>query len=247
MSDIYVIPDTQVRPGVKNPLEAVAYHIADTKPNYIVHLGDHWDMPSLSRYDKGKKSHRARTYRKDIIAGNEAMDEFFNILNLSWPENKKKAKKIFITGNHCHRITRAMEYGPDELIDLMEDFQPDLSGWDKVMPFLEPITIDGVTFSHYFQSNNSDRPIGTPRMLLNHRHGSCIAGHKQGFEYAEALANDKKRIQAIIAGSCYYHDESYKTHTNHHWRGVLILRDVKDGMFDFERISLRTLTRRYLK
>jgi len=52
---IYIIPDTQVKPDVENPLIAVAHHICDLKPHYVIHLGDHWDFPSLSKYDKGKK------------------------------------------------------------------------------------------------------------------------------------------------------------------------------------------------
>lgn len=237
---IYVIPDTQAKCGVYNPLIVVAHHIAEIKPDYIVHLGDHWDFPSLSQYDKGKKSHRARTYRKDCEAGNEAMMQFFEELDMLWPEHENVCEKVILVGNHEHRRDRAMEYGPDELIDLMELVTPDYSRWDKIIPFLHVHKICGIYFCHFFQQDSSDRPISKPQQLLTKRHASCIAGHKQGFEYAEEITIDGKRIQAIIAGSCYYHDESYKTHTNHHFRGSLVLRNAKNGMFDF---SIHSLTR----
>jgi len=79
-------------------------------------------------------------------------------------------------------------------------------------------------------------------MLLNKRHVSCVAGHKQGFDYAEQLQGKDKTIQALIIGSCYYHDENYKAHTNHHWRGTVLLYQLKNGAgFDYARYSLETL------
>jgi len=242
---IYVIPDTQSKPNVYNPLIPIAYHISEIKPDYIIHLGDHWDFPSLSQYDKGKKSHRAKTYMKDCNAGNESMAEFFEILDEEWPEHRIVCEKIILRGNHEHRRDRALEYGPDELIDLMELVTPDYTGWDKVVPFLKIHKIEGINFCHFFQQDASDRPISKPQQLLSKRHGSCIAGHKQGFEYSESITVDGKRIQAIIAGSCYYHDEGYKGHTNHHWRGSMLLYNCKSGEFDFSIHSLSALDKRY--
>src|SRR5690606_35333285 len=48
---IVVIPDTQVRPG--EPTHHMAWigqAIADYQPDEVVHLWDHWDMPSLSQW-----------------------------------------------------------------------------------------------------------------------------------------------------------------------------------------------------
>lgn len=244
-NDIYVIPDTQAKVGVMNPLEPIAYHIAEIKPSFLVHLGDHWDMPSLSQYDRGKKSHRVKTYQSDVLAGNEAMAKFFDLLDKLWPAHKDKCTKFILRGNHEHRIDRAKEYGPDELVDLMDLCKPDYTGWDMVIPFLEILKLFNINFCHYFQNDSSARPIGSARQLLLKKHESCIAGHQQGFDYAEMTAGKNKRIQAIIAGSCYYHDEEYKTHTNHHWRGVFLLTDVDGGMFDFNRYSLTSLDQRY--
>lgn len=50
--DILVIPDTQVKKGVDvSYLVSIAKYAAQEKPAYIIHLGDHHDMPSLSYYD----------------------------------------------------------------------------------------------------------------------------------------------------------------------------------------------------
>ena len=58
-----VIPDTQAKPGVPTDhLRWIGQYIVDEfrdLPIKIIHLGDHADMPSLSSYDKGKKSMQA--------------------------------------------------------------------------------------------------------------------------------------------------------------------------------------------
>jgi len=243
--NIYKIGDTQVKPGVRNPLVPIAYHICEVKPDIIVHIGDHWDMPSLSKYDKGKKSHRTKSYLSDIRAGNKALREFNSILDLMWPDNRKLCKKIIFKGNHEDRRNRALEYGPDELIELMNEFDFDYTGWDEVVPFREVKSIGGVLFTHFFQNLNNANAIGTARQLIAKKHCSCVVGHKQGWEYHEEITEKNKRIQALISGSSYLHDENYKNHNNHHWRGTTVLTNVKNGMFDFARYDIHTLDTHY--
>src|SRR4030067_3734073 len=70
-----LIPDTQCKKGVPlNHLTAAGNYIAEHKPNVIINIGDHFDMPSLSSYDKGTKSFEGRRYRDDIDAGNAGLD-----------------------------------------------------------------------------------------------------------------------------------------------------------------------------
>ena len=46
--NILLIPDTQVKPGVPlDHLHALSRFIVHRRPDAIVHIGDHWDMPSL--------------------------------------------------------------------------------------------------------------------------------------------------------------------------------------------------------
>lgn len=237
----YLIPDTQIRPGVRNPLTLIARHISDLRPDEVIHLGDHHDFPSLSAYDKGKKSHRVHSYLKDVRAGNEAFTEFFDELRTHWPRYRRSMRLRFLEGNHEHRRIRAIEYGDDALVDLIHEHPPDYSGWDQVVPFLKEIQVQGITFCHYFQQPNSHRAISSANAILNKKHTSCIAGHKQGFDYSEQLAAFGKKIQALVIGSCYFHDEEYKAHNNHHWRGVVVLKTLGGGEFDFERFSLSRL------
>lgn len=240
---IYIIGDTQSKAGVRNPLKVIAKHIANVKPSHIIHLGDHWDLPSLSYWDKGKRSHTiSASYQGDMEAANSTMDEFWIILLGLWPEAKKDCVSIILQGNHEDRRAKALEKCDPEYHELINEKKFNYNNWDLIVPFLEVIRIHGIEFSHFFQNDGSARPISNAKALLNKRHVSCIAGHKQGFDYAEQLKGKDQTIQAMIVGSSYYHDEGYKTHTNHHFRGTVVLFIEKEGdPFDYARFSLDLL------
>jgi hypothetical protein len=75
---------------------------------------------------------------------------------------------------------------------------------------------------------------------------SSVAGHQQGKQIAYGTKADGTTITSIIAGSCYEHDEDYLgAQGNKHWRGVIMLHDVKDGMFDEMFVNLEYLKRKY--
>ena len=74
-------------------------------------------------------------------------------------------------------------------------------------------------------------------------HQSCTAGHAPGLDYdCTQVRGDGSRIHSLIAGSCYLHDESYRTpQGNHDWRGVVYKHNVENGEYDPEFISLKRL------
>src|ERR1700761_419839 len=71
-----VIPDTQSRPGA--PVDHLAWistYIAEKKPDVIVHIGDHYDLPSLNSHDQaGSAPVEGKRYKDDIEAGRHAWD-----------------------------------------------------------------------------------------------------------------------------------------------------------------------------
>lgn len=248
---ILVVFDTQVKSGIDlSYLSHIGQYIIDKKPDIIVHIGDHWDMPSLSSYDIGKKTFEGRRYRNDIEMGNigmgllmQATEEY----NYNAKRNAKKQyrpEKHFFMGNHEHRIVRAINDDPklDGTIGLND---LNLNGWE-VHPFLEVGIIEGIAFSHYFTTGTMGRPATTASALLSKKHQSCIAGHQQGRQVATAYKADGSPITAIICGSSYPHDEDYLgAQGNKHWRGIAMLHEVDNGSFDEMFISLEYLKRKY--
>lgn len=237
-----VIPDCQVKPGIKlDYLRWLGLYIADKRPDVIVQIGDFADMPSLSSYDKGKKSFEGRRYKKDIKAVRDGMEALVN------PFRKVYQPKLYLTlGNHEDRITRAIEDDPklDGTIGL-GDLGYEAYGW-KVYPYLKPVTIDGITYAHFFPSGQMGRPCTSAAAIIRKYHASCFAGHQQGRDIAYSKGPNGKSITAIIAGSYYSYDQSYlNAFTNAHWRGVYVLHEVRNGQFDEMAVSLNYLKRKY--
>lgn len=239
-----VIPDMQIRPGDSlRFVERVGKYIALKRPERIICLGDFADMASLSSYDKGKRSFEGRRYQRDISAAKRAMDALMAPI---MAEPGYEPRLIMCYGNHENRIVRAGELQP-ELDGLMrlEDLEFASYGWE-CHDFLKPVIVDGVAYCHYFTSGIMGRPITTASALLTKRHMSCIAGHQQGKQIAYASAADGRTLTSLIIGSCYERHEAYLgPQGNQHWRGIVMLHEVRRGSFDEMLVSLQYLRRRF--
>lgn len=252
MTTHLVIPDTQVRDGDDFEfLRCIGRYIARKQPDTVVHLGDFADMASLSSYDVGKKSFEGKRYLKDIQAARQAMDALFEPIesyNKQAKANKQKQYKprfVLTLGNHENRINKAVNNDAKlEGVLSTKDLAYE-KRWE-VYDFLEVVVIDGVAYSHYFTSGALGRPCASSAAMLSKKHMSCIAGHQQGLQIAMGHRADGTAITSIIAGSCYEHNEDYMgPQGNKHWRGILMLHEVKDGSFDVMPVSLKYLKEKY--
>lgn len=254
MTTHLVIPDCQIRPGDDLEfLKAIGNCIVDQKPDVVVQIGDFADMPSLSSYDVGKKAFEGRRYRADVEATQEAMSTLLGPLdefNTKARRNKEKQyqpRRILTLGNHEGRITRVVNGDPklDGTISI-DDLGYEKYGWE-VYDFLEPVIIDDIAYCHYFVTGVMGRPCTSARLQLTKKHMSCISGHQQGLDIATDHRADGTRLTSVIAGSCYEHNEDYLgPQGNRHWRGLLMLREVKQGEFDLIPLSLNYVKRKYL-
>lgn len=254
MTKHLVIPDTQCKPtdvGFDH-LSWAGQYAADKKPDVIVHLGDHWDMPSLSSWDKGTKSFEGRRYVNDIDSGHAGMQAFLEPIRQEQQRLRQNRKKVwnprlvFTIGNHEQRIERAIE-GDPKLGGLIgySDLKLNEYGWE-VYDFLEPVIIDDVAYCHYFTSGIMGRPVSSAKALLSKKHQSCIMGHVQDRECAYDRRADGSRITGLFAGIYYQHDEEYLNHqTNSSWRGVWMLHEVNKGQFDEMPVSMSYLEKKY--
>ena len=250
---ILVIPDTQCKPGA--PTEHLSWAgeaICDYRPDVVVHLGDHADMPSLSTHDtKGSKYFEGKRYKDDIAAAKMGMNILLKPLyDLQQSQKKTKHKiykpaMVFTMGNHENRIDRAVNNNPtlDGLVTTDDLCYAD--NWE-VHGFLRPVFINGVGFSHYWPVGAMGRPAGTAAALISKLHMSCVAGHQQGKQLAYGKRADGKAITGVIVGSYYLHDEDYMDQlSNRHWRGLMVMNEVNDGHFDEMLLSIEYLGKRY--
>lgn len=252
-----VIPDTQVRPGISlDYLGWIGEYIVRKQPDVIVHLMDHADMASLSSYDKGKRSAEGKRVQDDINAAIKGMEVLLKPLRDLQEKQRKNGEEVYsprmvaTLGNHEDRITRHVEANP-ELHGFLsiDDLKYAEMGWE-VYPFLTPVEIDGITYCHYFPNVMTGKPLGgTAANMLKVIGKSFTMGHRQVLDVAHRqLPTNGERQWGLIAGAAYVHDEHYKgVQGNHHWRGIILKHNVKDGGYDPTFVSMDWLQKEFGK
>lgn len=244
---ILVVPDSHAHPDYDNKrYQWLAELTLDIKPDYVVDIGDWFDMPSLCSYDKGTRGFEGRRYKKDIEAGIDAQEKFKSILDAP---KKKKPKMFRCIGNHEQRIEKAVN--ADAVLHGtigLQDLQSKDYGWEET-PFLEPLFIEGITFQHYFTSGIMGRPIGGEnhaKSLITKQFSSCVQGHSHTMDYARRTDASGNKIHGLVVGVYQDYDSGYAGPSNKMWdRGVPILRNCEAGNFDLEWISLSRIKKAY--
>lgn len=251
-----VIPDPHAHPDFDNKrFTALGNLILDLQPDVIICLGDLADMPSLCSYEKGTGKFEGRRYQKDIAANIDANKklwaplESYNAKKRANKDKQYKPRKVLLYGNHEDRINRTINQEPILAGTIgLQDLQNE-KYWDEVYPFLQPVEIDGVFYSHYFTSGVMGRPISsehTAYQMLMKQYASCTAGHIHTRDYCERVAVNGKRMQGLVAG-CFidYHADFAGNANNLWWKGVVVKREVQDGNYDIEFVSLESIMKRY--
>lgn len=241
-----VIPDVQSKPGVQNDhLTWAGNYAVDKQPDVIVCIGDFWDMPSLSHYDKGKIDFEGRRYVHDVKAGQVAMDKFLAPIEAynRTAKIKYEPRKVFCLGNHEIRIVRLANDNPQFAGKFdIADLGIRERGWE-LHDFLKIVTVDSVQYSHYFTSGAMGRAVSSAAALLRERQCSATMGHVQKYDVA---VHAKTLNRALFCGTFYQHDEKYLgLQDNGQKRHIILKHEVEDGQYDLMEVSLNFLRKRY--
>ena len=253
------IPDTQVQHGVPmEHLRALGNYIVAKKPDVIIMIGDHADMPSLSTFEKkGNKYFHGKSYKKDIKAAHKGMEELltpmweYNEMQLRNKKKQYKPRMVLTMCNHENRINRAILANPVlEGSISTDDLNYEGYGWE-VIPFLDIVVIDGIAYSHYFVNPDgmTGHPVGgTVDNKLKALACSFSMGHQQKRQYGTKYNALGKEMHGLVCGSFYLHDEDYlgPQKNTQYWRGVIMKNEVKDGTYDPLFISASYLLEKWL-
>ncbi len=251
MTTHLVIPDIHAHPSHDNRrADWLAQLIIDLRPDVVINLGDQFDMASLSGYDKGKRSFVGRSYRADLTSGLDFSERLWEPVRAT---KKRLPHRIYIEGNHEHRIEKALDLNP-ELVGTIgfDDFDLD-KYYDEVVRYSGStpgiIQVDGINYSHYFISGVLGRPISGehPAYSLGTKlGGSCTAGHLHTFDYNVRTDVEGRKRHSLVAGCFFDYNSDWAGNANNlYWRGVIVKRNVSDGQYDLEAISIDQLKKEY--
>lgn len=251
MSTHLVIGDPHCDPDVDNErFTLLGRLIVDRKPDVIIQMGDFADMKSLSSYDKGRKDFEGRRYERDIASANDALDLIDRELR-RFNDNARKSKKalynprrIALGGNHDEgRISKLVQLHPEfDGVFSPQQIKFREYGWEYV-EYEVPIEIDGIFYCHHFPTGVSGEPIGgvnIAQSLIAKNMVSSTVGHNHVLDIAMRATPNGKKIWGMSAGCFFEHKMAYARATQDRfwWTGVVICKNVKDGNYSPDCITL---------
>lgn len=249
-----ILPDPHSHPDYNNDrFDLVGKLMLDLKPDVFINMGDHADLASLSLYDKGKSSFHGRNYAKDIEAALDANERIFGPTKKA---KKKKPRSIILEGNHEHRIKKLLEVDPHlsgskfgvSFGDLgYKEHYHDIVEYEGSTP--GSILVDGINYAHFVISGVSGRAYSSmhhAKGLTLTQHNSTVVGHSHLFDYCINRDMTGKAKMGLVAGVFQDYDSGWAGKINNLWnRGLVILRNVENGVGDVEWVSLERLRKEY--
>lgn len=226
--------------------------IKEERPDVVIDLGDTGDFPSLSGYDRGRRSFQGRSYKQDVESHNDFQDRLWSTVRSG---KKKLPVRFKFRGNHEHRIYRAVDLQPElegtvDYADLQENHYYD-EVIDYVGNYPGTACVDGVNYGHYMVSGIMGRPISGEHpaySLLSKRFSSSTVGHGHIMDYCVRTRTDGRKIMGLaLPMFCDFNIDWAGEINRLYSRGVVIKRNVEDGIYDLSIISMEELRQRYAK
>ena len=228
--------------------------IYDVRPDYVVDLGDTADLQSLS-------SHDTRYPQALVTASYEADINQYNDFQQRLRHKIKKAKVkrpayFGHEGNHENRIKKALKNDPrlegDRYGVSFKHLQTNY-WYDEYHEYKNSAPAiseyDGVTYAHFIASGNYGTAMSGEHHaynLLKKRHVSTTVGHshkRSMFFKDDAYPNG---AIGLVAGCFKGRQEEWAGQANNEWwKGVVIKRNIDNGMYDPEWVSMDRLEKEY--
>lgn len=245
MTTHLILPDSHAHPDHNNDrFTWFGKLVHDLKPDVVVNIGDLADMASLCFHSKHIELEGAR-YRADCDVAIDAQDRIFHEVR---KHKKKLPRFVWTLGNHDIRAQRFVEAHPVFEGHVRND---DIGYKDypwEMYDFLDTVEIDGIAYSHYFTSGLMGRPIGGTHpawSIIKKRNQSSTCGHSHVTDY-KIDRTPGKSLMGLVCGSYIDYNAGYAGPANDMWsRGIAVCRNVEDGLYDFEWISINRLREVY--
>ena len=226
----------------------------DLKPDMVIDLGDGADMRSLNTYDtRYPQAVCSQSYEGDINAYNDAQER------LRWAFRHHKRKRPFwvgFEGNHENRIKKAIAHDPrleGQKYGISFAHLQTKHWFDEYHEYQNsaPAIADyeGVSYAHYFSSGNYGSATSglhhAYTLLQNRNHSStCGHSHKRSIYFKDS-AHPNPIIGAVVG--CYKGaEEGWAGQANlEWWKGVLVKRELSNGVYEPEFVSMERLKKAY--
>lgn len=234
---VLIIPDIHVPYHDTKALAVLEKFMASQKWDVVVYLGDLLDFDMISSFNAlNLRENETRRMMEDYITANETLDRHQAIVR----KRNKKAKFIFLEGNHEYRVQRLIDYNPplEGLIEVPGSLHMEKRGmkWVPNWSTGELYKVGHLYFSHgnYITKYHAAKMADT--------YGVNIAyGHVHDFQYhPKQIWGKNKSIMAQSLG--FLADESklkyMKAGPSNWMQGFGIAEVREDGDFSLHPIQM---------
>jgi len=240
-----IIPDCHAAPGQDlRRFTWLGRMIADLQPTKVVSLGDWYSLDSLCQHRTLAERSQDRTV-EEIKAGEMALAALEAEIAGKWD-----GQKHIVLGNHDDRLRQLTNDAPWLEGMFNVGAAHEARGW-QVYDYLKPFRLDGIWYQHYLSARGGFRAISGKfhalRLLERTMFAeSVVVGHSHQFKHWTEANLQGKRVHGLVAGCYLEHIEDYAGEDNHTWwRGITVLRNVKDGDYDLETWTMDRIRETY--
>lgn len=254
---VVVMSCAHCQPGVSNErFTWLSKFLYDLKPDEFINLGDFSEMESLSSFDtRYPGSVVRRSYEADINVTNDAHERMWN----EFRKNKRGLPyRVFLEGNHEHRIGTALSKDPSmagdnygismshlSILSHYNEFHPYHNGAPAIAPR------DGVLYSHFLSSGAYGRSIdGVSHGLkmVEKTASSVTVGHTHKFNYYVKPDTWPYPCHGLSVGCFLGSEQGWAGQANDEWsKGIVVKRNLEHGNYDLQWVSLSSLEKEYSK
>jgi hypothetical protein len=256
-ADLVVFGDTHRCPGDPNETDdlmlAIGDYIYEAAPDYAIHLGDLGDFRTVNQYKGGSimggdgsdEGHDlladVETWTRGLrLLKKRTLDETARHIQARHRERIPQTEWHFLEGNHEEMVRRfARRYpGLKRLISLDRLNLPAIAakeGWEW-HPFLQPLTINGMDFQHYFQGINPKNALAI--QTVQARNGTSGAFGHTHFRDTRHWKDAHGRRRAVHNTGCTRHPSRTSRYED---TGILHIKNLQDGEHTYEWITSEQL------
>jgi hypothetical protein len=234
--------------------KALGNFLYDLKPDMVLDLGDGADMRSLNSYDERyPKALASQSYEKDIESYNLSQE----LLRHPFRHHRKKRPFwVGFEGNHENRIKKYLAVNPrnegekygvsfshlqtDHYFDEYHEYEnsgPAIALYDKV------------AYAHYFTSGNSSTAtsgIHHAYSMVNNLGCSATCGHSHKRDMYFKDGGLPHGNIGLVVGCYKGGEEHWAGQANRQWwHGVVVKRELENGLYEPEFVSLKQIMREY--
>ena len=254
---VVIIPDAHAEPEVSNErFNWLGSFLYDIKPDYVIDIGDGADMRSLNTFDtRYPQAIVSQSYQEDIECYNDAQER----LRWRFRHAKKRVPYwIGFEGNHENRIKKALKndprlegskYGVSFKHLQTDHWFDDYHEYENSAPGIADY--DGVSYAHFFSSGNFGTAISGVHhayTMLQHRNHSSTCGHSHKRSIYFKDGAHPHGLIGLVAGCFKGAKESWAGQANNEWaNGVVVKRNLDNGMYDLQWVSIEALEKEYGK